>query len=99
MSGLNQKDLADQMSSFAADIRAAIEKWGVTTVAGYGEVYAYEVDGYGGFNIMDDANIPSLLSSAFFGYTNISGPIYQATRKLLLSTDNPYYMHGPVINA
>ena len=32
------------------------------------------------------------------GYVNKTDPVYQRTRRFVLSKDNPYYMYGPVIN-
>ncbi|KAI9744166.1 MAG: hypothetical protein M1818_002318 [Claussenomyces sp. TS43310] len=95
----NQTDLATEMASFAASIHAAIETYGIVTGGNNGSMYAYEVDGYGGRNLMDDANIPSLLSAPLIGYLNASDSVYQATRNFVLSSNNPYFMTGPVINA
>ena len=57
-------------------------------------MYAYEVDGYGGQTLMDDANVPSLLSLPYLGYTSRADPLYLATRRVLLSSNNPYHFNG-----
>ncbi|KAF2202215.1 hypothetical protein GQ43DRAFT_369628 [Delitschia confertaspora ATCC 74209] len=86
------------MKNMATEVHQGIEEYGVIHDRTYGEIYAYEVDGYGGTNIMDDANVPSLLSAPFLGYLNASDTVYQNTRKKILSKDNPYYAWGPVIS-
>lgn len=97
--------LADQITALSESIRAAIQQYGIVTNANSGlKVYAYEIDGFGGTIIMDDANIPSLLSAPFFGFLDASDEIYQNTRKYVLGGEtgtngNPYFMRGPVINA
>lgn len=47
----------------------------------------------GNFNLMDDANLPSLLSIPWFGYTGSawSQEIYENTRKFCLSPDNRWF--------
>jgi len=101
MAGLNESALACEMSSLASQLRAGITKWaigpGAPTSNNY-SIFAFEVDGYGSRTIMDDANIPSLLSAPFFGYLSVNDSIYQATRRVLLSEDDPYYAEGPVIS-
>ncbi|CAI4220237.1 unnamed protein product [Parascedosporium putredinis] len=92
-------DLATKMSGFAGVVRAGVERYGKFKHPEFGEMYAYEVDGYGGRYLMDDANIPSLLSIPMLGYLDMKDPVYLNTRKFVLSTENPYYMYGPVLNA
>ncbi|KAJ7636299.1 Six-hairpin glycosidase-like protein [Roridomyces roridus] len=57
-------------------------------------VFAYETNGFGSRNIMDDANVPSLLALPYLGFLKKTHPAYIKTRKLLLSKQNPYYAAG-----
>lgn len=60
----------------------------------YGDIWAYEVDGFGKFNLMDDPNIPSLLSLPYLGVCDVHNPKYLRTRQFVLSPDNPYFVSG-----
>ena len=75
-------------------MQTGIQTYGVVFTPNYGYVYAYEVDGLNHANLMDDANIPSLLSAPYIGYTKATSLIYPNTRKFLLSKDNPTYYTG-----
>lgn len=101
MSKLNttkSASLAQKMSDLSKSLQSAIEEHGTVNHSKYGKVYAFEVDGFGSTTIMDDANIPSLLSAPFLGYP-VNAETYKNTRALVLSASNPYFMRGPVINA
>nr|OQO26137.1 hypothetical protein B0A51_07563 [Rachicladosporium sp. CCFEE 5018] len=91
--------LCKRMRDMSCELRQAITKHGIVNVPGHGQVYAYEIDGYGSQNIMDDANIPSLLSAPFLGYLDRNDSVYQNTRSLILSAQNSYFMRGPVLSA
>lgn len=83
--------LALEASSLASRVRAAVEKYGRIPLEG---AYAYEVDGFGQYNVMDDANLPSLLSMPYYGYCAADDPAYLATRALVLSSRDPYWFSG-----
>ncbi|ABF42675.1 Uncharacterized conserved protein UCP028846 [Candidatus Koribacter versatilis Ellin345] len=86
--------LSRDCNALAQEVREAINKYGKTQHLKYGEIYAYEVDGYGGQLLMDDANVPSLLSLPYLGICEPSDAIYQNTRRFVLSEDNPYFFKG-----
>lgn len=87
------KNAADELKY---QIEEGINKFAIIHTEEFGDIYAYEVDGLGNFNLMDDANVPSLLSIPYIGYKDIDDKIYQNTRKFILSKNNPYYYEGSV---
>ena len=85
---------AAECKDIAASIRSGIERYGTVKHPVYGTIYAYEVDGNGAFLLMDDANVPSLLSAPYLEYCPASAPTYRNTRRFVLSPDNPAYASG-----
>lgn len=86
--------LAAKAAQLAEEIDDGIQAYGIVNHPKYGRIYAYETDGYGNYNLMDDANVPSLLAIPYLGYTSADDPIYQNTRRFILSEDNPYFFSG-----
>ncbi len=90
-------DTKKRMAALAEAIDKAIEDYGIVEHPAYGKIYAYEVDALGSVNLMDDANVPSLLSIPYIGYKNTDDEVYKNTRRFILSKDNPYYYSGKCI--
>ncbi len=86
--------LAQKAEKLRTEIESGLQSYGIVEHPRYGRIYAYETDGYGNYNLMDDANVPSLLSIPYLGYRAATDPLYQSTRRFVLSTDNPYYYQG-----
>jgi len=60
----------------------------------FGTIFAYEVNGYESYNVMDDANVPSLLSLSYLIPTMHDDAVYKNTRKFVLSPENPFFFKG-----
>lgn len=84
------------LAFFALDIKKSIMDHGIISHPKFGAIYAYEVNGFGSSNLMDDANVPSLLSLPYLTNLPAGDSVYQNTRKFLLSTENPFYFKGKV---
>jgi meiotically up-regulated gene 157 (Mug157) protein len=91
---LNDPDIASRAKRLREDISAGIAAHGLARNRNGERIYVYETDGLGHALIMDDANVPSLLAAPYLGYCAIDDPVYQATRRTLLSSENPYYYAG-----
>ncbi|MFT4414803.1 glycoside hydrolase family 125 protein [Fredinandcohnia humi] len=93
---LQEEELADKCEQLASEIKAGIEEFAVFQHPIYGDMYVYETDGMGRYNLMDDANVPSLLAAPYLGWCSFDDSTYLNTRRFLLSRDNPYYYEGKV---
>ncbi len=88
------KSMANQCEKLADEVENALKKYAIVKHPKYGNIYAFEVDGYGNNYMMDDANVPSLLSLGYLIPDMQKDPIYQNTRKFVWSESNPYFWKG-----
>lgn len=86
--------LASELTALATEVEQALQKYATVNHPQFGKIYAFEVDGFGNHNLMDDANIPSLLALPYLDAVSQNDSIYQNTRKFVLSEFNPYFYKG-----
>jgi meiotically up-regulated gene 157 (Mug157) protein len=95
LEGVGNMKASKELASRGSKLEKAVWDHGVVTHPLHGKVFAYEVDGYGSQLVMDDANLPSLLSLPLMGFLDKNDEVYQNTRKMILSQlANPYYLTG-----
>jgi meiotically up-regulated gene 157 (Mug157) protein len=91
---LHETQLVADAAALVNEISAGTQAYGKQHHPNFGSVWAYEVDGFGNINWMDDANAPGLLSIAYLTGTLPTSPMYKATRAFALSESNPYFFKG-----
>ena len=75
-------------------MQAALDAHGKMADGKGGEVWAFEVDGFGNAIFMDDANVPSLSGLPLIGAADRADPLFRRTAALAWSNRNPYYFEG-----
>ena len=91
-----RKSLANKCLVLADQIQKGINEYGIIDHKEFGRIIAYEVDGFGSYCLMDDPNIPSLLSLPYLGYCQTNNEIWLNTRKFILSRGNPFWAEGKI---
>ena len=87
-------ELKSKAEKLRSEIQDGIEKFAILKDKDGKSFYAYETDGKGNYNLMDDANVPSLLSLPYLGYCSSDDELYKNTRSFILGKSNPYYYEG-----
>ncbi|HLO82124.1 MAG TPA: glycoside hydrolase family 125 protein [Chitinophagaceae bacterium] len=90
----NNASLANECSNLAKEVKQALQQYAIVNHEKFGKLYAYEVNGFGSFNLMDDSNVPSLLSLPYLNAVRSDDAIYANTRKYILSENNPFFFKG-----
>jgi meiotically up-regulated gene 157 (Mug157) protein len=89
---LHDSTLAQDASSLSGEVEAALRQHAVAATPD-GTIWAYEVDGFGGQVLMDDANAPSLLALPYLDSSPDSA-LYSRTRAFVWSERNPWFFRG-----
>jgi meiotically up-regulated gene 157 (Mug157) protein len=90
--------LADRARKLHASISAGLRNHALTVSRDGSQIWAYEVDGLGHATIMDDGNVPNLISAPYLGFCREDDPTYLNTRRVLLSKENPFYYSGKCVS-
>jgi meiotically up-regulated gene 157 (Mug157) protein len=101
------QELEGPAHALESDLERALTEHAIVRHPVYGEVFAYEIDGFGNHTFMDDANVPSLLALPYLQSrgTNMGDlsvlltgkrgyTVYQNTRRMVLSGANPFFFKG-----
>lgn len=86
--------MAGECRALADEVETALKENAMVYHQKFGNIYAFEVDGFGNSYLMDDANVPSLLALAYLGDVAPDNPVYRNTRRFVLSDSNPYFFKG-----
>jgi meiotically up-regulated gene 157 (Mug157) protein len=89
---LHDNVLANEAQSLAGEVERALQQHAIAQTPA-GSIWAYEVDGFGGQNLMDDANVPSLLALPYLA-SSPDPALYDRTRQFIWSTRNPWFFRG-----
>src|SRR5699024_10778542 len=81
----NDSVLAQNAHKLRNQINQGIQDYGTVEHPEFGTIYTYETDRLGNHVLMDDANVTSLLSVPYHVYCDEKYPIYENTRKFVLS--------------
>ena len=89
---LHDGSLAQDASSLSDEVEAALRMHAIAPEP-EGGIWAYEVDGFGGRVLMDDANVPSLLALPYLN-SSPNAELYARTRAFVWSERNPWFFRG-----
>jgi hypothetical protein len=89
---LHDSELAHDAASLADEVQAALQRYAVVETP-QGTIWAYEIDGFGGRALMDDANVPSLLALPYLD-SSPDASLYARTRAFVWSKRNPWFFRG-----
>ena len=93
--GYGDRDLSAKARALAARVQVGIERYGrYYDATRQAWMYAYETDGFGRYNLMDDANLPNLTTLPYIDWCSNLDPTYRSTRAFVLSKDDPFYFSG-----
>ena len=90
----NDSDMAGKLMELSNEVEKALQEHATVNHPVHGDIYAFEIDGYGNHLLMDDANVPSLLSLPYLDAIDPSDPVYQNTRNFVWSKENPFFFKG-----